>query len=57
MKLLEGKKTYLGLLIALLGVVGLGDFLSEAEASATWDSVAQIVGLVIALYGRFVARP
>lgn len=54
---LAGKKTYLGLAVALLGVLGFGNLISEAEASHAVDLVLELVGLVVAVYGRAVARP
>jgi hypothetical protein len=56
-KFLEGKKTYIGLVIALLGVLGLGDLISEGELTVVVDAVLQIAGIAIAAYGRLVAKP
>ena len=55
-KLLEGKKTYLSLVVILLGVFGLGDMISEGELADGVDLVLQLVGLVGAVYGRFKAK-
>lgn len=56
--MLEGKKTYLGIVIAALGVVlgwvGVG---GEAEATQIVTHGAELVGLLIALYGRWAAKP
>lgn len=54
-KKLNGYKTYLGLVVALLGVAGLGDIVSEQELSQVIDSIISIVGLAIATYGRYDA--
>ena len=56
-KLLEGKKTYLGLAIALLGALGLGGLISEGEANQVVNLVIELVGLVLAIYGRIKAKP
>ena len=57
LKLLEGRKTYLGLAITLLGVFGFGSLISEGEANHLVDLVIEVVGICFAVYGRFVARP
>ena len=55
--MLEGKKTFIALGIALLGFFGLSSLLSEAEAAASVDSVLQLIGIAGAVWGRWVARP
>jgi len=55
-KYMEGIKTFVGILIALLGALGLGEIISNDEAMIVVDSVAQFVGLAIAVYGRIKAR-
>lgn len=57
MEKLNGLKTYLGLGVALLGVLGFGGLISEDEAGRSYDLVIELVGIVFAVYGRFVARP
>lgn len=54
--IMEGIKTFIGILIALLGALGLGEIISNDEAMVIVDSVAQFVGLAIAVYGRIKAR-
>ena len=55
-KILAGKKTYIGLIVTLVGVFGLTKFISPAEAETLMKSIFEIVGIVIAMYGRFVAK-
>ena len=57
LKILEGKKTYIGIAIALLGVFGLGNIISEGEANELVSKIIEVVGLVLAVYGRVVAKP
>lgn len=56
--MLEGKKTYLGIAVfavaTLLGWLGIG---GEAEATDLVTSGAQLIGTLIAVYGRWAARP
>lgn len=64
---LEGKKTYIGLLIVLIGTLGqlFGPGIQPHTQDATdllrwveinWDTLMQFVGLVVAAYGRAVTR-
>lgn len=54
--LMEGKKTYAGLLVLLLGILGAGDLVSEAEIALAIDNGLQFAGFIVAVYGRFVTR-
>lgn len=54
--IMEGKKTYLGILVIALGYFGAGNLVSDTELSQTFDSVLQIVGMVLAIYGRYKAN-
>jgi len=56
-KLLDGRKTYIGLAIAFLGALGAGSFISEGEANQVVNLIIELVGLVIAVIGRIKARP
>ena len=54
--ILEGKKTYIGLAIAILGIMGLGNYISETETAILLNSSFEIIGILIAVYGRFVTK-
>ena len=56
-KLLEGKKTYLGLIVALSGVLGLSKYIADEELTQILDLALELLGLLIAAYGRAVAKP
>lgn len=57
-EMLKGKKTYLGIIIAGIGVVlGWAGIGGEQEATALVTHGAEIVGLLIAMYGRWAAKP
>jgi len=56
-KALEGKKTYIGITISLLGLLGLGSLVTGGELESALDAVMQIVGLAVAVYGRYKALP
>ena len=54
---LAGKKTYISLVILVLGLLGFGDLFSEGELAEGIDLVLKLIGLVGAVYGRAVAKP
>lgn len=67
MQWLEGKKTYIGLMITLVGVVAqlIGPTAQPFAEDATgilgwlqlnWEVLTQGIGLIVAAYGRAVAR-
>lgn len=55
--MLEGKKTYIGIVVALLGAIGVFKYVSEGDLTTTLNTLAEVVGLGIAAYGRFKAKP
>lgn len=52
---MEGKKTYIGIIMLLLGAIGVSKYVTNTEVSSIVDSVLQIVGAVVAIYGRYNA--
>jgi len=57
MKKLEGKKTYIGLVVALIGVLNLTKYISPEEAEHAMKLIFELIGIAIAVYGRAVAKP
>lgn len=55
--MLEGKKTYIGLIIALAGVLGVFKYVSEGDLTITLNTLAEFVGILFAAYGRYKAKP
>jgi hypothetical protein len=53
---MEGKKTYAGIIISVIGVLGVSHFVTPDEVSATYDSIIQLAGLALAVYGRYKAN-
>ena len=53
---LEGYKTYTGIIIALAGALGFFSYVSESDLTTTLNTLFTIVGLAVAAYGRYVAR-
>jgi hypothetical protein len=54
---MQGIKTYTGILISFLGVIGVSKYFSADEVAQIADLVLQVVGLGVATYGRYVAKP
>jgi len=55
MNYLDGKKTYLSLLILISGVLGLSTFILPEEIAILTDSVLKIAGTLGVVYGRYMA--
>ena len=54
--ILEGRKTYLGLAVTLVGIFGLSKYITGEETTQLLNSIFEIAGVVIAIYGRAVAK-
>ena len=52
---MKGKKTYVGIVIALLGYVGVSQYFGAVDSAQFADSIVQLAGLVMAAYGRYKA--
>ena len=53
---MKGYKTYTGLVITLLGLIGVSKWFSASETAQVADIILQAVGLLLALYGRMQAN-
>ena len=53
---LQGKKTYLGLVVIFLGWLGIGDWISEEQVGEAINLIVQLVGIVVAVYGNHKAH-
>ncbi len=56
MQWLEGKKTYGGLSMAAIGILMAWFGFTETQATALVSDTLQGVGVLVATYGRFVAK-
>lgn len=52
--MLKGKKTYIGLIIALIGVFGVGQYITPVEGTTLVNNIWSTVGILMAIYGRIV---
>lgn len=55
-KVLEGKKTYIGLIVTVVGMTSLASIITPAESTELLDNIFKIVGIVLAVYGRAVTK-
>ena len=53
----EGKKTYIGLFIALAGAFGIFKYVTETDLATTLNTLLEVAGLAFATYGRYKAKP
>ena len=56
-KFMDGKKTYTGIAVALIGVFGFAKYISPEETASVIDLTLQLAGLIMAVYGRIKATP
>ena len=57
MKMLEGRKTYFGIIVTAIGFFGLTKYVSPAETEQIVQLLTTLVGFAITIYGRAVAKP
>lgn len=56
MLMLEGKRTYIGIVTTVLGAVGLGYLIDPTELGKFVDALVTVVGVIISLYGNYKAH-
>ncbi len=56
MEILQGYKTWIGLVITILGMTGVAKLVTTDQMSQLADLIMQIAGLVIAVYGNYKAH-
>ena len=56
MAILEGKKTYIGLAVALIGVLGISSYITETETADLLNKLFEIAGILMAIYGRIMVK-
>lgn len=50
---MQGYKTWIGLLMIILGWLGFGEYVSETQAGTAVDAFIQLVGVIVAVYGNY----
>ena len=56
-KIMDGYKTYTGIIVAFIGVLGISNYITETETAELLNKIFEVAGLVIAIYGRLVVQP
>jgi len=51
----NGRKTYISITVLILGLIGAGSIVTEADVAGLIDSTLQIIGIIGAIYGRYDA--
>lgn len=55
-KFLDGKRTWIGLIVTVAGMTGMGKYIGGESLSQLLDLIFQVAGIVIATYGNFKAQ-
>lgn len=55
-KIVDGKKTWLGLIALLVGFLGLTDVIPTEQLSPVFDSVIVIAGFIVSAVGNYHAH-
>lgn len=54
---MEGRKTYIGLIVAILGFIGIAQYFGgNSEMAVLVDKIVEVVGLLLAAYGRYKTK-
>jgi len=53
---MQGYKTYTGLLLAFLGILGWGDVISSDQVANFANAWSQLLGIILAVYGNYKAH-
>lgn len=53
---LDGKRTWIGLAVTIIGATGLSKYIAPDQATALLDALFQVVGIVIAIWGNQKAQ-
>lgn len=53
---MKGYRTLAGLILIIVGWLGLGEFVTEAQIGEFVDLAVQLVGILVAIYGNYKAH-
>lgn len=53
---LDGKRTWIGLAVTIIGATGLSKYVAPDQAAALFDALFQVVGIIIAIWGNQKAQ-
>jgi len=52
-KFLEGYKTWSGIILTIVGLIGLPSWISEGQLSSLLESLFVILGILVSVYGNY----
>lgn len=52
---MKGYKTYTGIIVSFLGLIGVAKYFDNTELAQLIDLLLQLGGLIFAMYGRYKA--
>ncbi len=55
-QIMEGRKTWTGLIILILGLIGFGDIIAEDQIAAIINNLCELVGTIMAIYGNIISH-
>lgn len=53
---MEGYKTWIGLIVTVMGMLGLGYLVSADQIAQFIDLILKVVGIAMAVYGNYKAH-
>ncbi len=53
---LDGKRTWIGLIVTIIGATGLSKYIAPDQTTALLDALFQVVGIAIAVIGNARAQ-
>lgn len=51
--MLEGYKTWAGIIISILGTLGIGNIIGSENLSGIINGIVSLIGFVLAAYGNY----
>lgn len=54
--MLQGSRTWLGILLTVLGLLGWGDLVSSDQVAELTNGITQLVGIALAVFGNYKAH-
>jgi hypothetical protein len=56
MNFLDGKRTWIGIGVMIIGMTGLVKFITPEQFQALANGILDIIGIAIAIYGNYLAH-
>lgn len=53
---MQGYRTWIGIVIAVLGLFGWGDLVNEEQLSELVNLISQVIGLIVIILGNYFSH-